>query len=66
MILSDGERISAVWLKIEAHLKAKLEMLRVKNDGALSAEDTARLRGRIMEVKSLLELGEKPVVIPTE
>jgi len=59
--LSPEERDSAIWRGIEGKLKARLESLRVKNDGDATPEATARLRGRIAEVKDLLALGKAPV-----
>ena len=47
MRLAPHETRSALWLKLQAHLTAQLVTLRQKNDGALSHEDTTRLRGRI-------------------
>lgn len=55
-ILSDAEFKAAVWGKIKAHLTERLEGLRVSNDNELSADRTARLRGRIAELKYLLAL----------
>lgn len=43
-------------LRLKAHYEARLQELRVKNDARLDADKTARLRGRIFEVKSLLAL----------
>lgn len=56
--LTKHERDSAVWKKLEAHYKAKLELRRTQNDSDKSAEETAKLRGRISEIKELLGLGQ--------
>ena len=61
--LTREERLSPLWVRLESSLKERLDTARRKNDGALSAEDTARLRGRIAVLKELLELGEQA---PTE
>lgn len=62
-VLTKQDRDSAVWLKLVLHLNARLATLRVKNDADMTPEKTARLRGRIEEVKALLTLGsDKPVV----
>lgn len=55
-ILTNHERQSTVWKKITEHLEARLASLRVKNDASRPAEETEKLRGRILEVKHLLGL----------
>lgn len=55
--LTKQERESSVWKKLEAHYKGRLELRRTQNDGDKSAEETAKLRGRIAEIKELLGLG---------
>lgn len=60
-LLSDYERQTGVWPKVAKHLEARLDLLRKQNDGPLDPEDTARLRGRIAEVKALLEKGKDPI-----
>lgn len=57
-MLKKHEIDSALWQKLEAHLKEKLTSLRAQNDAELGPEATSKLRGRIAEVKSLLSLGE--------
>lgn len=59
-ILSEGERHHPLWVRLSAHLSAKLTQARGKNDGALTQEETARLRGRISALKDLLALGDEP------
>lgn len=66
MKLTKEERLSAVWLKISAHYEARLQALRQKNDGNLTAEETAKVRGRIAEAKAILALGaEENLPAPT-
>ena len=55
--LTDEELVSSTWLKISTHFEARLDELRQQNDGYLSPEDTARLRGRIHNCKEILALG---------
>lgn len=56
MTLSNEERQSALWLKLRAHLEDRLEALRFQNDGDRTPEETAKIRGRIAEVKNMLAL----------
>ena len=58
MTLEPHETRSALWLKLQGHLTAQLVTLRQKNDGALSHEDTTRLRGRIAQLKEILALSQ--------
>lgn len=56
-ILDGHERRSAAALKLEAYLKQRLADHRTLNDDeALTADETAALRGRIAEMKNLLNL----------
>lgn len=61
-ILTDGERHHPLWLKLEAHLQARVAILRAKNDGPLDALQTATIRGQITEVKALLSYGAAPLL----
>jgi anti-sigma28 factor (negative regulator of flagellin synthesis) len=63
--LSHAERHSPVWHAIEAHLNQRLASLRMQNDGRKSIEDTEFLRGRIAELKALIDAGSYPVQIRT-
>ena len=64
MKLQPHETRSALWLKLQAHWRGQLEVLRLKNDGFLSHEDTLRLRGRIAQLKEILALSEtEPVQV---
>lgn len=55
--LTDAERNSALWRKIERQVEARVAELRIYNDAiSLPERDTAVLRGRISELKNLLAL----------
>lgn len=60
-LLSTSDRNSAAWSKLARHLESRLDTLRKQNDGPLDAESTANLRGRIAEIKALLEKGKDPI-----
>ena len=60
MILDLNDRQSQTWVKIKVHLNERLNDHRLKNDGRLSENDTAYLRGRIAEVKCLLDIEVGP------
>jgi len=64
--LSDYETQSALWTKLKAHMEDRLQVLREKNDGVLDADQTARVRGKIEQLKELLSAGEKPDTIRYE
>ncbi len=47
---------SAAWLHVAEWAQSRVDVLRAKNDGQLSPEATAALRGEIAAYKSLLAL----------
>lgn len=57
--LSDGEKVSPAWLKIERFLEQRLAILRALLESDLDAEKTVRTRGQIIEVKLMLGLTAK-------
>jgi len=62
--LRNSDRLSETWVRLRKHLTARLNELRTKNDADLTPTETASLRGRIAEIKSLLALDKvsPPVV----
>lgn len=58
MKLEIHEAQGPLWTKLKKHLQSELESLRAKNDKDLPEQKTARLRGRIEQVKDLLAMGE--------
>lgn len=56
--LDELEIHSALWIKLRTHYEARLASLRVQNDQPLDGESTATLRGRISEIKLLINLGD--------
>lgn len=63
LILNAAEAQSPLWVKIKAHLEARLDSARLKNDGDLDEVETAKLRGRITELKSFLALDKPPPIL---
>ncbi len=63
MKLTEHELASPLWRKLKEHWEARMEQLRSENDKNLNEIETARLRGRIAEVKASLDIGTpKPVI----
>lgn len=58
MKLDERDLQSALWLRLRAHLSERMEVYRRQNDGALTPEETTRLRGRIAQLKEILALHE--------
>lgn len=54
--LTPADRQSQTWARLRAHLTERLQMLRAQNDGDLDPVATAKMRGRIAEIKAMLEL----------
>lgn len=59
-MLNDLERKSELWLKLKKHYEERLAQMRRKNDNDLNERDTAELRGRIKEIKELLDMERVP------
>lgn len=59
-VLTPSEADNPVWQKVKAHLEKHLATLRAQNDKSLDHDKTAFKRGRIAEVKRMLEL-DKPL-----
>lgn len=55
-VLTPEDLRSATWMRLEKWLKERLETHRQKNDGDLADKDTQKVRGRIAEVKAVLDL----------
>lgn len=54
MKFTEAERTSAAWVRLEKYLKDELDILRIRNDGDADQLGTAKLRGRIYEIKKIL------------
>jgi len=63
MTLTEGEKLTDLWRKLEEHYTNRLQQLREINDRAQTEMETAQLRGRISEVKSFLAMTkEQPII----
>jgi len=63
--ISPADRATRLWHDIEEHLQRRLQTLREQNDNqGMTADQTAIIRGRIAEVKSLLALGTDEKFLP--
>jgi len=63
MKLTEDQKHSAMWMAIEAELNERLNDLRKQNDGDRTHEETAKLRGRIEEVKRMLDWAKPDPII---
>jgi hypothetical protein len=55
--LTAQERDSALWKKLKAEVEHEVDIMRKQNDGDKSADETAKLRGRIAQAKKFLGYG---------
>ena len=62
MLLNASDVQSQTWIKIKKLFEDRLAEHRVRNDGRLTEEETAYLRGRIAEAKHILSLADKDPV----
>lgn len=58
LALADADLASAFWLKLRAHLQARLELLRNYIEQDIDPIKTAHTRGQIAELKKLLAAGD--------
>lgn len=56
MVIDQVERSSFLLKKIKDHIETRISELRKKNDNDLEEKETARMRGRLAELKELLRL----------
>jgi len=54
--LGHNEIHSALWIRLKEYYEARLITLRQRNDGDLDQIATARVRGRIQEIRNFLAL----------
>lgn len=54
LVLTADERESKLWRKLSDHFTERLASLRIQNDGDKSDIETAKLRGRISELKACI------------
>lgn len=60
---------SGTWAAVRQHAERRIDQLRRRNDGAhgaLSAEQTASLRGSIATLKEILALETAPEIVADE
>lgn len=57
--LTQAERESHLWKKLMKHFEQRIANMRAQNDSDLDERTTARVRGRIAEVRDLMNL-DKP------
>jgi hypothetical protein len=65
MELTEGEKLSALWIKLYGYFEARLNSNRLTLEGPVSEKEADKLRGRIAEDKLFLNLHEDvPKTIP--
>lgn len=61
--LTENDRHSSTWLRLEVEYTQRLANLREQNDKPVDEAKTADTRARIAEVKRFLALGQKQKVL---
>lgn len=56
MKLTEFDKQSATWTKLREYIEGEIDILRQRNDADCDAVATAKLRGRIFELKRILSL----------
>lgn len=54
--LTEQEKNSALWHRLKEHIEARIDKHRATNDKTQTPEATEKLRGRIAELKDLLNI----------
>lgn len=63
MTLDNQERNDPLWLKLKADFDSRLAQLRASNDKDMNDTETAKVRGRIAEIRRIIDMGaEKPKI----
>lgn len=57
--LTAEERMNPLWRRLMGHMETSLHALRVRNDAAQDEKETARIRGEIHAIKTMMAL-DKP------
>jgi hypothetical protein len=57
--LADSDLVSTTWTKLAKRITQRIDELRAQNDGPLDPVLTAHTRGRIAELKLLLQAAQK-------
>lgn len=65
-VLTEGDRYTSTWQKIQKHYEDRLDLLRKKNDADHDPMKTASIRAAIREVKGLLSLASDAPKTPDE
>jgi len=63
MTLTEAEKQSALWQKIEKELTENLQVAREKNDGDRDIEETSSIRGEIRTLKKILGWATTPKIM---
>ena len=53
LVLTDGDIHSSLWLKLVKHWEARIDYLRKINESDRPETETAKLRGRIAELRMM-------------
>jgi hypothetical protein len=59
--LEPQDRTNPLWIRLEAHLQQALAEQRLMNDSTQTMERTENIRGRIAQIKLLLNAGQAPI-----
>jgi hypothetical protein len=60
------ERVTSLYMKLDRATAERLDSLRRQNDGDVTAEQTAKLLGRISEIKKLRVMLAMDVTSPAQ
>lgn len=61
--LSQGDKVSSLWVRLCAHMEERVSAARQRNDKPLPEMETAMLRGEIKALTRLIALGDDQPVL---
>lgn len=62
-LLDETDRGSATWMKVKAYTESRITSLQKELESDFDEQKTAKLRGRIVELRKLLTQGESPPIV---
>lgn len=64
MILTPTDKVSGLWQQLTEHWTDRIEVLRTRLEGDITEADSAKLRGRIAEIRANLAMSNEVPAAP--
>lgn len=60
IVIDEGEKLTPLWAKLMKYWQARLDKLHLHLERNLDAEETAKTRGQIAELRAYMSLNKPP------